>query len=86
MVVGRRAVREVLWLKLMAIQWGNGKFDGNTNTTLLKAQWLLKSPDCINETFVEPCESSKTAKGRRTRKELAVLKVKEDIGVDAKTL
>jgi HSF-type DNA-binding len=35
---------------------------------------------------VEPCESAKTAEGRRVRKELAVSTVEEDIGVSAKTL
>jgi HSF-type DNA-binding len=40
----------------------------------------------LNLHRVEPCESSKTAEGRRARKELAVSTVEEDIGVDAKTL
>jgi hypothetical protein len=35
---------------------------------------------------VEPCESAKTAEGRRYRKELAIFTVEEDIGVSAKTL
>lgn len=35
---------------------------------------------------VEPCESAKTAEGRRVRKELAVNTVEEDIGVSAKSL
>jgi hypothetical protein len=35
---------------------------------------------------VEPCESAKTAEGRRVRKELAVSTVEEDIGVSAKSL
>jgi hypothetical protein len=35
---------------------------------------------------VEPCESAKTAEGRRYRKELAISTVEEDIGVSAKTL
>lgn len=35
---------------------------------------------------VEPCESAKTAEGRRYRKELAMMTVEEDIGVSAKTL
>ena len=30
---------------------------------------------------VEPCESAKTAEGRRVRKELAIFTVEEDIGV-----
>jgi len=35
---------------------------------------------------VEPCESGKTAEGRRVRKELAVSTVEDDIGVSAKSL
>jgi hypothetical protein len=35
---------------------------------------------------VEPCESAKTAEGRRVRKELAVSTVEDDIGVSAKSL
>lgn len=35
---------------------------------------------------VEPCESAKTAEGRRVRKELAIHTVEEDLGVNAKTL
>jgi len=35
---------------------------------------------------VEPCESAKTAHGRRQRKELAISTVEEDIGVSAKSL
>lgn len=35
---------------------------------------------------VEPCESAKTAEGRRYRKELAIITVEEDIGISAKTL
>lgn len=35
---------------------------------------------------VEPCESAKTAEGRRVRKELAIFTVEEDIGVSPKTL
>ena len=35
---------------------------------------------------VEPCESAKTAEGRRYRKEMAIFTVEEDIGVSAKTL
>jgi hypothetical protein len=35
---------------------------------------------------VEPCESGKTAEGRRVRKELAIHTVEEDLGVNAKTL
>jgi hypothetical protein len=35
---------------------------------------------------VEPCEAAKTAEGRRTRKEMAIFTVEEDIGVSAKTL
>ena len=35
---------------------------------------------------VEPCESAKTAEGRRYRKEMAIYTVEEDIGVSAKTL
>mmetsp|Transcript_24812 Transcript_24812/g.70869 ORF Transcript_24812/g.70869 Transcript_24812/m.70869 type:complete len:364 (+) Transcript_24812:59-1150(+) len=35
---------------------------------------------------VEPCETAKTAEGRRQRKELAKHTVEEDIGVSAKTL
>lgn len=35
---------------------------------------------------VEPCESAKTAEGRRVRKEMAIFTVEEDIGVSAKTL
>ena len=35
---------------------------------------------------VEPCESAKTAEGRRQRKELAKHTVEEDIGVCAKTM
>jgi hypothetical protein len=35
---------------------------------------------------VEPCESAKTAEGRRVRKELAIFTVEEDIGVSPKSL
>lgn len=35
---------------------------------------------------VEPCESAKTAEGRRVRKEMAIFTVEEDIGVSPKTL
>ena len=35
---------------------------------------------------VEPCESAKTAEGRRVRKELAVSTVEDDIGVSTKSL
>jgi len=35
---------------------------------------------------VEPCESAKTAEGRRIRKELAVSTVEDDIGISAKSL
>jgi HSF-type DNA-binding len=35
---------------------------------------------------VEPCESAKTAEGRRVRKELALHTVEEDLGVSTKTL
>lgn len=35
---------------------------------------------------VEPCETAKTAEGRRQRKEEAIFTVEEDIGVSAKTL
>jgi len=35
---------------------------------------------------VEPCDSAKTAEGRRVRKELAVSTVEDDIGVSAKSL
>ena len=35
---------------------------------------------------VEPCESAKTAEGRRVRKEMAIFTVEEDIGVSPKSL
>lgn len=35
---------------------------------------------------VEPCESAKTAEGRRVRKEQAIHTVEEDLGVNAKSL
>ena len=35
---------------------------------------------------VEPCETAKTAEGRRVRKEQAIHTVEEDLGVNAKTL
>ena len=35
---------------------------------------------------VEPCESTKTAEGRRVRKEMAICTVEEDIGVSPKSL
>jgi hypothetical protein len=35
---------------------------------------------------VEPCEASKTAEGRRHRKDLAIFTLEEDIGVSTKSL
>jgi len=64
---------------------------GSTTTALWVNQHLAKtgSPNISSVLMlkrVEPCESAKTAEGRRVRKELAVTTVEEDIGVSAKSL
>jgi hypothetical protein len=64
---------------------------GSTTTALWVNQDLAKkgSDDIASVLMlkrVEPCESGKTAEGRRVRKELAIHTVEEDLGVNAKTL
>jgi hypothetical protein len=64
---------------------------GSTTTALWVNQDLAKkgSDDIASVLMlkrVEPCESAKTAEGRRVRKELAIHTVEEDLGVNAKTL
>jgi len=64
---------------------------GSTTTALWVNQDLAqKGSDDIASVLmlkrVEPCESAKTAEGRRVRKELAIHTVEEDLGVNAKTL
>jgi hypothetical protein len=64
---------------------------GSTTTALWVNRDLAKNgTDNISSVLmlkrVEPCESAKTAEGRRVRKELAVSTVEDDIGVSAKSL
>jgi hypothetical protein len=64
---------------------------GASTTALWVNRDLAKNGSCnISSVLllrrVEPCESSKTAEGRRVRKELAVSTVEDDIGVSAKSL
>lgn len=64
---------------------------GSTTTALWVNQDLAqKGSDAIASVLmlkrVEPCESARTAEGRRVRKELAIHTVEEDLGVNAKTL
>lgn len=64
---------------------------GSTTTALWVNQDLAKNGTAdISSVLmlkrVEPCESGKTAEGRRVRKELAVSTVEEDIGVNTKLL
>lgn len=64
---------------------------GSTTTALWVNQDLAKrGTDDISSVLmlkrVEPCDTAKTAEGRRMRKELAVSTVEDDIGVSAKSL
>ena len=64
---------------------------GSTTTALWVNRDLAKNGNAnISSVLllkrVEPCESAKTAEGRRVRKELAVSTVEEEIGVSAKSL
>jgi hypothetical protein len=64
---------------------------GSTTTALWVNRDLAKNgTDNISSVLmlkrVEPCESAKTAEGRRVRKELAVSTVEDDIGVSTKSL
>lgn len=64
---------------------------GSTTTALWVNRDLAKrGSDDISSVLmlkrVEPCDTAKTAEGRRMRKELAVSTVEDDIGVSAKSL
>lgn len=64
---------------------------GSTTTALWVNRDLAKNgtaniSSVLQLKRVEPCESAKTAEGRRVRKELAVSTVEDDIGVSAKSL
>jgi hypothetical protein len=58
--------------------WVNRELAQATNNDDISSVLLLKR--------VEPCDSAKTAEGRRFRKELAISTVEDDLGVSAKSL